>query len=68
MSLASWRVGPARDAIIGYVERVCEEGGPGYVEPSARVAVFDNDGTLWCERPEYLQAVVSIRRDWTRVF
>ena len=57
MSLASWRDGPARDAITGYVARVTEEGGAEHVPPAERIAVFDNDGTLWCEKPAYLQAL-----------
>src|SRR3712207_8937300 len=37
-------------------------GGPGYVPPEARVAVFDNDGTLWCEKPLPVQADFLLRR------
>jgi hypothetical protein len=36
--------------------------GPDYVEPQARVAVFDNDGTLWCEKPMYIQLDFLLRR------
>ena len=46
-SSASWNDGATKSAIIDFVARVTEEGGPDYVEPAARVAVFDNDGTLW---------------------
>jgi hypothetical protein len=49
--LPSWRDGPTRSAITDFVVRVTEEGGPDYVESAARVAVFDNDGTLWTESP-----------------
>ena len=49
--LVSWNDTPARQAIVDFVERVTDEGGPGYVPPADRVAVFDNDGTLWCEKP-----------------
>jgi hypothetical protein len=45
-ALASWNDGAPRSAITDFVTRVTEEGGPDYVEPAARVAVFDNDGTL----------------------
>ena len=38
-------------AIVDFVERVTAEGGPDYVPPPERIAVFDNDGTLWCEKP-----------------
>lgn len=47
--LPSWRPGPTRDAIIGYLD------GIGHVPVEDRVAYIDNDGTLWCERPHYVQ-------------
>jgi phosphoserine phosphatase len=50
MTLASWNDGAARSAIIDFVERAARE-----VPPAERVAVFDNDGTLWCEKPAYIQ-------------
>ena len=50
-SLASWNDTPTRAAIVDFVERVTTEGGPDYVPPSERIATFDNDGTLWCEKP-----------------
>jgi len=49
--LASWTDGPTKSAIVDFVGRVTTEGGPDYVEQQERVAVFDNDGTLWCEKP-----------------
>ena len=49
--LGSWHEGAAKSAIVAFVDRVAQEGGDGYVPPSERVAVFDNDGTLWCEKP-----------------
>ena len=49
--LPSWNDGAAKQAILDFVARVTIEGGPEYVPPEARVAVFDNDGTLWCEKP-----------------
>ncbi|RZU11243.1 phosphoserine phosphatase [Kribbella rubisoli] len=49
--LASWRDTPARQVIVDYVDRAVQEGGAQYVPPSERIAVFDNDGTLWCEKP-----------------
>ena len=49
--LPSWNDTPTRAAILGFVERVTDEGGAHYVPPDDRVAVFDNDGTLWCEKP-----------------
>ena len=49
--LTSWHDTPTRAAIVDFVERVTTEGGPDYVPPAERIAVFDNDGTLWCEKP-----------------
>jgi phosphoserine phosphatase len=60
--LASWNEGPARTAILEFVDRVSEEGGAHYVPPAERVAVLDNDGTLWCERPTYVQALFVFAR------
>ena len=60
--LESWNDGPTKSAITDFVERVTEEGGPDYVEPAARVAVFDNDGTLWTEKPVVIQLGFTIRR------
>jgi len=54
--LPSWNDGPARRSIVAFVEKVTHEGGAGYVPPSERIAVFDNDGTLWSEQPMYFQA------------
>jgi hypothetical protein len=47
--LPSWRDGATRNAIVGFLERVDE------IPPNERVAVFDNDGTMWCEKPNYPQ-------------
>jgi phosphoglycolate phosphatase-like HAD superfamily hydrolase len=60
--LASWTEGPTKSAIVDFVDRVSTEGGPDYVEPQERVAVFDNDGTLWCEKPMYIQLDFLVRR------
>ncbi len=49
--LPSWNEGGTRSAIVAFVEAVTNTGGPGFVPPAGRVAVFDNDGTLWCEKP-----------------
>jgi phosphoserine phosphatase len=56
--LASWNDGAPRRAIVGFVERTVSDGLP--VEE--RVAVFDNDGTLWCEKPMPIQADFILRR------
>lgn len=50
-SLASWNDTPTRQTIFEFVEHVTREGSPGYLPMSERIAVFDNDGTLWCEKP-----------------
>jgi phosphoglycolate phosphatase-like HAD superfamily hydrolase len=60
--LASWIDGSTKSAIVDFVDRVCTEGAPNYVEPQNRIAVFDNDGTLWCEKPMYIQLDFLIRR------
>ena len=60
--LGSWNEGPTKSAITDFVGRVTEDGGPDYVEPAARVAVFDNDGTLWTEKPLVIQLDFTIRR------
>ena len=60
--LTSWKDGPAKSAILDFVGRVTAEGGPAYVAPEDRVAVFDNDGTLWCEKPMYVQLDFLLRR------
>jgi phosphoserine phosphatase len=49
--LASWNDTPTCAAIVDFVGRVATEGGPDYFPPSERVTTFDNDGTLWCEKP-----------------
>jgi phosphoserine phosphatase len=53
--LPAWKDGPSRRAILGFVDRVTTEGGPDYVAPAERTAVFDNDGTLWTEQPIPIQ-------------
>ena len=49
--LTSWNETATRSAIMDFVERVTKEGGADFVPPDERIAVFDNDGTLWCEKP-----------------
>jgi phosphoserine phosphatase len=60
--LPSWRDGATKSSITDFVTRVTTDGGPDYVEPAARVAVFDNDGTLWTEKPLVIQLDFTIRR------
>jgi phosphoserine phosphatase len=60
--LASWNDGPAAAAIRDFVGRVTTGGSPEFVPPAERVAVFDNDGTLWCEKPMPIQLDFILRR------
>ena len=60
--LPSWREGPARQAILEFVDRVGGGDGSAAVPVEERVAVFDNDGTLWCEKPMPIQLDFILRR------
>ena len=61
-ALDSWTDGAARAAIIEFVERVTTPGGDDHVPPAERVAVFDNDGTLWCEKPMPIELGFILQR------
>jgi hypothetical protein len=54
--LSAWNDGPHKQAILEFVAAVTEEGGHQFVPEHDRIAVFDNDGTLWTEQPMYSQA------------
>lgn len=54
--LASWNDGVAKRAILDFVANVTTPSSPSFVPPGDRIAVFDNDGTLWVEQPLYVQA------------
>src|ERR1700752_2801561 len=60
--LENWNDGATKSAIVDFVDRVTAHGGSDYVEPQARVAVFDNDGTLWWKKPMYIQLDFLVRR------
>src|SRR4051812_47886661 len=60
--LTSWRDGPAKQSIVAFVQRVCGEDGSAPVPVEDRLAVFDNDGTLWCEKPMPVQLDFILRR------
>ncbi len=60
--LPSWNDGPAKKAIVEFVARVTRQGGPDFVPPAERIAVFDNDGTLWPEHPMYVQMAFALDR------
>ncbi len=60
--LPSWNDGPVKSNIVGFVERVTTAGSPDFVPEAERIAVFDNDGTLWCEQPVYFQLAFAFDR------
>jgi phosphoserine phosphatase len=60
--LPSWREGINKKAIIDFVESVTSNGSPDYIQPMDRIAVFDNDGTLWSEKPFYFQMIFALER------
>jgi phosphoserine phosphatase len=53
-TLKSWNDGPVKQSILGFLKSSVEEG-PNYVKPADRIATFDNDGTLWVEKPMPVQ-------------
>lgn len=59
--LPSWNDGPTKKSILNFIQASVEEG-PGYIEETDRIAVFDNDGTLWSEQPLYFQFVFALER------
>ncbi len=61
-SLVSWIEGAAKSQILDFVARVTRQGGQDFVPPAERIAVFDNDGTLWCEQPMQVQVFFLISR------
>jgi phosphoserine phosphatase len=60
--LPSWNEGPTKVAIISFVANTTNESHPGYVAPNDRIATFDNDGTLWCEFPDYVPFLFMLDR------
>ncbi len=55
--LPSWNDGPAKQAIVSFVEKTTKPGSPDFVPPPERIATFDQDGTLWVEHPMYSQVM-----------
>src|SRR5688572_6054784 len=49
--LPSWNAGAVKQSILDFVAGVTREGSPDFVPPAERIATFDNDGTLWVEKP-----------------
>ncbi len=60
--LPSWNDGEVKSSIVAFVQRVTDEAGPEFVSPEERIAVFDNDGTLWSEQPLYFQLFFALDR------
>jgi hypothetical protein len=60
--LPSWNEGKSKQSILTFVSQVTKEGAPAFVPPAERIATFDNNGTLWAERPLYFQLLFSIDR------
>lgn len=60
--LSSWNDGTAKQSIIEFVAKVTKQGSPDFVPPAERIAVFDNDGSLWSEMPMYFQLFFAIDR------
>jgi len=60
--LPSWNEGPSKQAITAFVNAVTDKAGVDYVQPGKRIAVFDNDGTLWSEQPAYFQLFFAMDR------
>jgi phosphoglycolate phosphatase-like HAD superfamily hydrolase len=61
-ALSSWNDTPAKTRIMDFVKATTTEGSEGYVAPEDRIAVFDNDGTLWSEQPIYFQFAFMLDR------
>ena len=61
-SLPSWNDGPAKKAIIDFVQATTTQGSPKFVPSEARIATFDQDGTTWVEQPMYTQVVYCLER------
>ena len=60
--LVSWNDSAAKKAIVTFVEKTTNQGSPDFVPLSDRIAVFDNDGTLWSEQPMYFQLFFALDR------
>jgi phosphoglycolate phosphatase-like HAD superfamily hydrolase len=60
--LPSWNDGEVKQSIVKFVQAVTDRGGAQLVAPEARIATFDNDGTLWSEQPMYFQGIFAFDR------
>ena len=61
-SLSQWNKGAPKTAIVDFVASVTDPASPGFIPPEERIAVFDNDGTLWSEQPVYFQVFFIMDR------
>src|ERR1700678_615812 len=62
VELPSWRATADKQSIVEFVAAVTDPASPDFVPERDRVAVFDNDGTLWTEQPVYAQLVFALDR------
>jgi phosphoglycolate phosphatase-like HAD superfamily hydrolase len=60
--LPSWNEGAVKQSVLAFIEKVAKEGGSEFVAQAERIAVFDNDGTLWAEQPVYFQVQFALDR------
>jgi phosphoglycolate phosphatase-like HAD superfamily hydrolase len=60
--LPSWNDGPAKQAILAFVRATTDQSSPKFAPPEARIATFDQDGTLWVEHPMYTQVIYCLER------
>jgi phosphoglycolate phosphatase-like HAD superfamily hydrolase len=60
--LPSWNDGSNKQSVLNFVAAVTKEGSPDFVAVPQRIATFDNDGTLWCEQPMYVQLAFALER------
>lgn len=58
--LPSWHDGQSKQAIINFVKSVTDSNSPDYLPEDSRIAVYDNDGTLWAEKPVYFQMLFAV--------
>ena len=60
--LPSWNDGPAKKAIVEFVQATTDQSSPKFVPPAERIATFDQDGTLWVSHPMYTQVIYCLER------
>jgi phosphoglycolate phosphatase-like HAD superfamily hydrolase len=60
--LSLWKDTPTRREVLEFISSVTCLGSTDFVPPAERIATFDNDGTLWCEKPAYIQLIFALQR------